>query len=366
MGHYDCVVIGGGQSGLYTAKLLKEREISSTVLERDRVGEVWLNRWDGMRLFTSRQFCGLPGLLFPGDAHSFPTANEMGEYLKAFANTLELSVRENSEVSSLTKVREQFIITLKDGEQLTAKSVINATGSNQVPHIPSISSQLSADVIQFDGTLKSLKLIPDGSRVVVIGDGATGRQIAGQLASGCQVTLATGTARGLPPGIILGKDLFWWLNKIGILFADKYSLVAKFLQKRNPVPCGNFNNRRLKDMGVSIAGRAKDCSGQTVVFDDGETQVVDVVIWATGYSDNTEWLQLPHCINEAGFVEEYGITPEPGLFVIGRKWLSCRASELLMGLPKDAERVVSEVERYLSGDVNFSTTSAELVTKNSL
>lgn len=364
MGHYDCVVIGGGQSGLYAAKLLKERNISYIVLERNRVGEVWLNRWDGMRLFTSRQFCGLPGLPFPGDAHSFPSANEMGEYLKAFANTLQLSVRENTEVSSLTKNRQQFIITLKDGEQLTAKSVINATGSNQVPHIPPISSQLSEDVLQFDGTLKSLKLIPDGSRVVVVGDGATGRQIAGPLANRCKVTLATGTARSLPAGIVFGKDLFWWLNKIGILFADKYSIVAKILKKRNPVPCRNFNNRRLKNMGVRILGKAKNCSGQTVVFDSGETQKVDVVIWACGYSDNTQWLKLPHCINEAGFVEEYGITPEPGLFVIGRKWLSCRASELLIGLPKDAERVVSEVESYLSRDVNFSTTAAGIAVKN--
>lgn len=364
MNDYDCVVIGAGQSGLYTAKLLKEREISYVVLERDRIGQVWLNRWDGMRLFTSRQFCALPGLLFPGDADSFPTANEMGQYLKVFSNTFKLSVRENSEVSSLKKNREQFIVTLKDGEQLTAKSVINATGSNQIPHIPSISSRLRSDVLQFDGTLKSLKLIPDGSRVVVVGDGATGRQIAGRLANVCKVTLATGTGRGLPPGIIFGKDLFWWLNKIGILFADKYSVVAKFLQKRNPVPCGDFNNQKLKKMGVRIAGRAQDCSGQTVVFDGGETYVTDVVIWATGYGDNTEWLQLPHCINEAGFIEEYGITPEPGLFVIGRKWLSCRASELLMGVPKDAERVICEVENYLRRDVNFSTSPGELTAKN--
>ena len=115
MGHYDCVVIGAGQSGLYAAKLLKERDISYIVLERDRIGQVWLNRWDGMRLFTSRQFCELPGLPFPGDANGFPTANEMCEYLKVFADQLQLSVRENSQVLSLTKEQEQFIVTLQNG-----------------------------------------------------------------------------------------------------------------------------------------------------------------------------------------------------------------------------------------------------------
>jgi putative flavoprotein involved in K+ transport len=82
-----------------------------------------------------------------------------------------------------------------------------------------------------------------------------------------------------------------------------------------------------------------------------------------GYHDHTDWLHLPHCINEGGFVEEYGITPEPGLFVLGRKWLSCRASELLMGLPRDAECVISAVEKYLKTDSNFSITPEELATK---
>lgn len=346
--YYDCVVVGGGQSGLYAAKLLKERNISYIVLERDKVGQVWRERLDGMRLFTSRQFCGLPGLPFPGDANSFPSANEMGEYLSAFANALQIHVRENSEVVTLTKKKDLFTITLKDGERLTAKSLINATGSNQIPRIPSFNSHLSSNVLQFDSNLKSLKLVPNETRVVVVGDGATGRQIAGGLADRCNVTLATGKARSLPAGSILGKDLFWWLNKIGILFADKNSILSRFLQKRNPVPCRNFNNQRLKRLGVRIVGRALNCSERTMFFEKDETSKVDVVIWATGYRDNTEWLQMSHCIDEAGFVEEYGATPEPGLFIIGRKWLSCRASELLMGVPKDAELVINEIEKYLA------------------
>lgn len=361
--NYDCVIVGGGQSGVYAAHLLNQRGISYIVLERDRVGQVWHHRWEGMRLFTSRQFCGLPGLPFPGDPDGFPTVNEMGDYLKLFADRFAISVREHSEVASLTKEQGQFIVTLKDGDRLSAKAVINATGSNQLPHIPAISSQLSDQVLQFNGTLNSLKLIPAGSRVVVVGDGATGRQIAGNLAEVCQVTLSTGTSRSLPPGVVLGKDLFWWLNKIGVLFADKSSVVAKFLQRRNPVPCGNFNNQALKRLGVRIVGRAQGCSEQTVVFERGDTAEVDVVVWATGYRDNTDWLQLPHCINEAGFVEAYGITPEPGLFVLGRKWLSCRASELLMGLPKDAEHVISAVETYLNTESNVSTTPKKLAVK---
>lgn len=362
--NYDCVIIGGGQSGLYAAHLLNKSGISYIVLERDRIGQSWYDRWESMRLFTSRQFCGLPGLLFPGDQNSFPTAHEMGDYLNKFSQIFGISYRENSEVVSLTKEQGKFLITLKGGDCLSAKSVINATGSNQTPSIPDISDRLSEQVLQFSGTLNNLKLIPEGSRLVIVGAGATGRQIAGKLSRVCKVTMSMGKFRSLPPGVILGKDLFWWLDKIGILLADKSSLVAKFLKRRNPVPCGNFNNQSLKKAGVRIVGRTKNCSGKTVIFERGEVAEADVVIWATGYRDETNWLRLDHCINEEGFIEEYGITPEPGLFVLGRKWLTCRASELLMGLPKDAEHIILETKKYLKNISYDSNISEELVQHN--
>jgi putative flavoprotein involved in K+ transport len=348
MKNYDCVVIGGGQSGLYISNLLRNKDISYILLERDQVGQVWENRWEGLRLFTSRQFCGLPGLAFKGEPYTFPTAQEMAEYLRDFAKSMNLLIRESSEVTNLSKENGQFIITLKTAETLKAKAVIIATGSNQIPIIPPFSKNLSKDVLQFNGALKSLQTIPEKSRVVVVGDGATGRQIAGNLTKRCDVTLATGRPRALPPGTILGKDLFWWLNIIGVLKADKHSKVARLLRDRNPVPCGNFNDQRLKTMGVRIVGRAQDCSDRSILFEGSQTAEADVVVWAMGYRDNTDWLKLTNCINEKEFVEEYGTMPEPGLFIIGRKWLSCRASELIMGLPQDADRVVRELEKYLT------------------
>ena len=327
------------------------------MLERDEVGHVWENRWKGLRLFTSRQFCGLPGLAFKGDPETFPTAQEMAQYLKDFAQLMNLIVIENAEVISLVKLKEHFLITLKNRDSFVAQSVINATGSNQVPNVPLFSGHLSRDVLQFDGTIKDLQLIPDKSKVIIVGDGATGRQITGNLAKRCDVTLAKGSFRALPPGIILGKDLFWWLNIIGFLKADKYSKIAQILQKRNPVPCGNLNDQKLINMGVRIVGRVNNCSDRSFYFDGNQSAEVDVVVWAMGYHDNTDWLKLPNCINKEGFVEQYGVTPEPGLFIIGRKWLSCRASELLIGLPQDAERIVGELETYLAKQATHETAS---------
>ncbi|QFT55929.1 flavin-containing monooxygenase [Microbulbifer sp. EKSA008] len=349
MSRLDCIVIGGGQFGLHTARMLQQADLNYLLLERDSIGDVWRNRLEGMKLFTSRQFCALPGLAFPGDPEGFPTTVEIADYLVSYAGHFDLQVREGCEVVGLDRLSNgSFQVDLADGTSLLATSIVNATGANQIPQVPAISSQLAGEVQQLDGSLASTDVISDGHTVAVIGDGATGRQIVDRLAGRCNVFLATGSPRGLPPNRLFGRDIFWWLDRLRILSADKNSLIAKILKKRNPVPCGEYNNRRLKAKGVKIVGRALECSGRQIRFDSVGWHDIDTVIWATGYCDRTSWLKLPHCVDERGFIENYGRTPEPGLFLVGRKWLSCRASELVMGVEKDVERVMVPLRAFLS------------------
>ena len=349
MTYYDCIVIGGGQFGLHTARRLQQAGFSYLLLERDTIGDTWRNRLDGMKLFTSRQFCALPDLAFPGEPDGYPCTTEMADYLTQYRIHFDLRIREGTEVACLERLPAGgFRIGLTDGTALHASSVVNATGANQAPNMPAISEQLDEDVQQFDVNLRSTDIVADECTVAVIGDGASGRQIADRLAGRCRVILATGSPRGLPPNRLLGKDIFWWLDRLRILHADKNSLVAKILKKRNPVPCGEYSNRRLQDRGIEVVGRALECSGHRIHFDGSGWRDIDTVVWATGYHDRTEWLKLPHCIDSQGFIEDYGRTPEPGLFLVGRKWLSCRASELVMGVEADVERVMVPLSKFLS------------------
>lgn len=344
----DCVVVGAGQSGLCTAKDLADKGISYVVLEKDQIGGVWLKRPKEMRLFTSRQFCGLPGMSFPGEKEGYPLVDEVAEYLKAYAERFRLNVREGVSVISVTKDKNIFEVTLNNSEVIHCKSVINATGSNQMCLVPDIAKGLSSDVMQCIAERRSFSDIPADSRVLVVGDGASGRQIAGGIAEQCkEVIIATGDKRGLPPNRVLGRDIFWWLKRLGILFADKDSLIATILKKRNPVPCKDFNNSRLAHLGVDIKPRVTACKGRTVKFADGTELDVDVVVWAVGYIEDTGWLKLNDSVDENGFVEDYGVCPTKGLFMVGRKWLSCRASELILGVENDAAMIVDRVVGHL-------------------
>ena len=85
-----------------------------------------------------------------------------------------------------------------------------------------------------------------------------------------------------------------------------------------------------------------------ILFSDGTVAQADVVIWCVGYKENLSWLHLPEINSVDDLVAKKGRTPEPGFFVIGRKWLSCRASELILGADRDTRRVVSFVQEYLA------------------
>ena len=80
--HFDTAIIGGGQAGLAAAYHVKQRGRTPVVLdENDRVGDSWRTRWDSLRLFTPAQYDGLPGWRFPAPRWSFPTKDEMADYM---------------------------------------------------------------------------------------------------------------------------------------------------------------------------------------------------------------------------------------------------------------------------------------------
>src|SRR5678815_4560172 len=94
--HFDTIVIGGGQAGLATGYYLKQQGRDFVILDANaRVGDVWRRRWDSLRLFTPGKFSSLDGWPFPGDRNHFPTKDEMGDYLEAYARHFAFPIRMN-------------------------------------------------------------------------------------------------------------------------------------------------------------------------------------------------------------------------------------------------------------------------------
>ncbi|CAN5845412.1 hypothetical protein BH24GEM1_BH24GEM1_18900 [soil metagenome] len=102
--HVHTVVIGGGQAGLSTGYHLARRGLPFVILEaHSRIGDSWRQRWDSLRLFTPARYDGLAGMPFPAPPHSFPTKNEMADYLESCAARFALPVRTGTAVDRLSR-----------------------------------------------------------------------------------------------------------------------------------------------------------------------------------------------------------------------------------------------------------------------
>src|SRR5689334_7273253 len=108
---FDVVVIGAGQAGLSVGYHLARAGLRFVILDaHERVGDSWRKRWDSLRLFTPAKFDGLVGMRFPAPPDSFPTKEEMGDYLEAYAARFQLPVRTGMRVDRLWKRGNRFVI----------------------------------------------------------------------------------------------------------------------------------------------------------------------------------------------------------------------------------------------------------------
>ena len=88
------IIIGGGQAGLAVGYHLARRGLPFIILEANsRIGDSWRQRWDSLCLFSPARYDGIPGLPFPAAANTFPTKDEMADYLEAYAADFALPVR---------------------------------------------------------------------------------------------------------------------------------------------------------------------------------------------------------------------------------------------------------------------------------
>src|SRR4028119_2402970 len=73
--------------------------------------------------------------------------------------------------------------------------------------------------------------------------------------------------------------------------------------------------------GGRAGGRRLDVDGKDLGFASGETAEVEVVVWATGYKDDSRWVAIPEVKDaNGGVMHRRGVSAGPGLYFIGRGW----------------------------------------------
>lgn len=341
----EVVVVGGGQAGLAIGYFLARQGRDFVILEAaDEPAAAWRTRWDSLKLFTPVRYSSLPGLPFPGDPDGYPGRDEVAAYLTDYARRFALPLELGSRVRSIRTSDGRYLVELED-HTYNAAQVVVATGPFQIPFLPPLAAGLARDVVQLHSTAyRSPANIPEGP-MLVAGGGNTGFQIAEELSASREVNLSIGSRQTPLPQRILGRDLFWYLEKTGVIRKSTDTRIGRRLAGRDTLIGSSPRVLRTR-YGVKLHPRTVEASGRTTRFSDGSTLEVASVIWATGFRHDHSWINAPIFDHNGRVVHRRGVTTAPGLYFLGLSWQHTRGSALIGWVGDDAAYIADEIRRF--------------------
>ena len=344
----DVVVVGGGQAGLAIGYFLARDGYDFTILDAaEEPAAAWRQRWDSLTLFTPARYSALPGLAFPGDPDRYPTRDEVADYLTGYAAHFELPVELGNRVDSIQRPGLDYLLDV-GGRSYAAHQVVVATGPFQTPRVPPFGERLGPEVTQLHSrAYRSPDAIPAG-RVLVVGGGNTGFQIAEELSGSHDVHLAIGSRQTPLPQRVLGRDLFWYLDAVGLMHQSVDSRIGRRMAGRDTL-IGSSPRRLRRRHAVTLHGRAVAAEGSSVRFADGSALELGTVVWATGFGADLSWVDVPVFDDRGNLVHTRGLTESPGLYFLGLTFQHTRGSALLGWVRHDAEYLAQEIGAFRAG-----------------
>ncbi|MDP2494209.1 NAD(P)/FAD-dependent oxidoreductase [Shimia thalassica] len=400
----DTLVVGAGQAGIAASAHLTRHGIPHLVLEKDRIAESWrTRRWDSLVANGPAWHDCFPGMQFPRSGpEAFPPKEEVAEALTGFAEAHQAPIRTGVAVNSVTRAkgRSGFVVDTSDGP-IEAQNVIAATGAFHHPVFPKIIPD-TANVTQIhSASYRNPDQLSEGA-VLVLGAGSSGGQIADELQrAGRKVYLCVGP-HDRPPRAYRGRDYCWWLGVLGLwdVAAKAPGTEHVTISVSGARGGETVDFRKLAHGGMTLLGRASGYKDGKVLVDGdlveniaaGDANYFDMlkqadayidrfgldlpeepeahvlvddpeclthplceldlaaanvtnVIWATGYTQDFSWIDLPNACDANGApYHQRGASPEPGLYFLGLPWQSRRGSTFIWGVWHDASHVADQIE----------------------
>jgi putative flavoprotein involved in K+ transport len=401
--HVETLIIGGGQAGLTMSHMLSRFGCPHLVVERGRIAERWRSeRWDGLRFQFPNWSVKLPDFPFPcEEPDGFATSGEIVAYLEGYAQLVKPPIRCGVEVTGLRRSSDGAILVQTSAGPIAARNVVIATGPYQRPVVPRLLDE-DRQLLQVHASAYKLpEQLPSGA-VLVVGSGASGAQIAEELArAGRHVYLSVGRHKRMPRRY-RGRDLIWWLAEMGL---DRMPVEKRGSDATLPLITGAYGGhtidlRAFAAHGVTLLGRLRSADSNALEFaadlgdsiaygdtayaafldlvDDYVTRVkmslpeepaaryrlpdppcittpmrrLDIqeaglrsVVWATGYTFDFGWVDLPVLDANGAPTHVHGVSSVPGVYFIGLPWLSRMNSSFLSGVGEDAARIAAHIHQ---------------------
>ncbi len=347
--HFETVIIGGGQAGLSVGYHLKKQGRPFVILDaNERIGDSWRKRWDSLRLFTPARYGGLTGWSFPAPALSFPTKDEMADYLESYAARFDLPVRTSVKVDALSREGDRFVVA-SGKRRFEADHVVVATGANQLPKVPSFADELHPSIVQLHSSqYRNPSQLQEGA-VLVVGVGNSGAEIAFEV-SRTHPTFLSGKPSGQIPvrhGPAMARFVFPVIRFVGHHVLTLSTPIGRKVQPRFISHGAPLIRVKLKDLaaaGVEQVPRTVGVESGRPVLEDGGVLEVSNVIWCTGFREEFSWIELPVFGEDGRPLHERGVVVgEPGLYFVGLLFQYAVSSDVLPGVGRDAEYIAKHI-----------------------
>jgi putative flavoprotein involved in K+ transport len=347
---FETVIIGGGQAGLSVGYHLAKGGRPFVILEaNERIGDSWRKRWDSLRLFTPARYDGLAGWPFPAADWSFPTKDEMADYLEAYAAHFELPVRTGVRAEGLSRNGEQFVVAA-GGKLIEAENVVVAMANFQRPQAPTFAGELDPSIVQLHSCdYRNPSQLRDGG-VLVVGAGNSGAEISLEV-SRAHPTWLSGRDTGHIPFRIEGVASRLLLAPLALRFVFHRVLsVNTPIGRRarpkilsNGAPLIRVKPSDLAATGIERVPRVVGVRDGLPLLEDGRVLEVANVVWCTGFHPGFSWIDLPIFEAEEPMHERGVVGSEPGLYFVGLEFLYAMSSVMVHGVGRDAEHIAKHI-----------------------
>jgi cation diffusion facilitator CzcD-associated flavoprotein CzcO len=369
----DAIIVGAGPAGLACAGTMRAAGLDVTVFEKaGDVGAAWRRHYDRLHLHTDRNHSGLPGMAMSRDYPAYPSREQMIAYLESYAARFEIKPVFDTAVSRLFRDGAQWRADTAQGS-IAAPIVVVATGIADAPYRPSWpGSESFAGAVIHSSEYRNPAPY-EGKRVLVIGFGNSGGEIALDLANAdIDVALAVRGPVQILPRDLLGFPILSWailyrrlparlvdvinapvlrlavgdIEKLGLRRATKGP--RQMVEEDGRVPLIDIGTvARIKDGSIKIRGGIDRFMTDGVIFTGESTEKFDAVILATGFRPDLRKL-LPD-VNAV--FDQHGMplvtgqrTSAPGLYFCGQITVP---TGQLREIGIEAQRIAQSAREYL-------------------
>ncbi|MGW7264927.1 ArsO family NAD(P)H-dependent flavin-containing monooxygenase [Streptomyces sp. NPDC054842] len=345
------VVIGGGQAGLAAGYHLRRKKLDFVILDaQNAAGGAWRHTWDSLHLFSPAAYSSLPGRLMPAQAgEQYPDAAHVVDYLTDYEQRYDLPVRRPVRVSAVRSDAGRLRVET-DAGAWSAGAVVSATGTWWSPFLPAVPGREVFRGRRLHTTGYHRPADFAGQRVVVVGGGNSGAQIAADLAGH-------------------GIDLTWVTRRPPRYLADDIDGRALFdaaTARRRALDAGTADTGGVASLGDIVAvppvRAARDAgllkaqpmferlTPDGPVWADGTSAPADTVIWCTGFRPALSHLAPLRLRGTRGHIATDGTraADEPRLHLLGYGDWTGPASATLIGVGRPAREAAAQIAALLS------------------